>query len=171
MLHEKLANIKILFTDCDGVLTDGGVYYGENGEALKKFNIKDGMGAERLRNIAGIPTGIITGEFSPSVIKRAEKLKITELHLGAKDKPAVLKEILVRLNLKGEEVAYIGDDTNDLEVMKLCGFTACPADAISFVKETADYVCTTKGGEGCFRELAELIILSYLETKKGHYVK
>jgi len=171
MLHEKLANIKILFTDCDGVLTDGGVYYGENGEALKKFNIKDGMGAERLRNIAGIPTGIITGECSPSVIKRAEKLKITELHLGAKDKPAVLKEILSRLNLKGEEVAYIGDDTNDLEVMKLCGFTACPADAISFVKEQVDFVCATKGGEGCFRELAELIILSYLETKKGYYVK
>jgi 3-deoxy-D-manno-octulosonate 8-phosphate phosphatase (KDO 8-P phosphatase) len=171
MLHEKLAKIKILFTDCDGVLTDGGVYYGENGEALKKFNIKDGMGAERLRNIAGITTGIITGEFSPSVIKRAEKLKITELHLGAKDKPAVLKEILARLNLNGEEVAYIGDDTNDLGVMQLCGFTACPADAISFVKETVDYVCTTKGGEGCFREIAELIILSYLETKKGYYVK
>ena len=170
MLADKLHHIKILFTDCDGVLTDGGVYYGENGEVLKKFNIRDGMGVERLRNLAGIETGIITGELSPSLKKRAEKLKITELHLGAKDKPTVLKEILNRLNLKGEEIAYIGDDCNDLEIMKLCGFTACPADAIGFVKDTVDFICTTKGGEGCFRELAELIISTHIETKKGHYV-
>ena len=167
MLQNKLSNVKILLTDCDGVLTDGGVYYGENGEVLKKFNIRDGMGVERLRNLTGIPTGIITGEISPSVVKRAEKLKITELHLGAKNKPLVLKEILNRLNLQPEEVAYIGDDTNDLEIMELCGFRACPADAISFVKKTVDYVCEAKGGEGCFRELAELIILKHLETKKG----
>ena len=171
IIHNKLSGIKLLLTDCDGVLTDGGVYYGEAGEYLKKFNIKDGMGVERLRNIAGISTGIVTGELSPSVIKRAEKLKITELHLGAKDKPAVLKEILLRLNLQAEEIAYIGDDTNDLEIMKLCGFTACPSNAISFVKQTVDYVCEAKGGEGCFRELAELIILSYLETKKRVYVE
>jgi 3-deoxy-D-manno-octulosonate 8-phosphate phosphatase (KDO 8-P phosphatase) len=170
MSSDKLQHIKFLFTDCDGVLTDGGVYYGENGEVLKKFNIKDGMGVERLRNLTGIDTGIITGEFSPSVKKRAEKLKISELHLGAKDKPTVLKEILSRLNLKGEEIAYIGDDCNDLEIMKLCGFTACPADAIGFVKETVDFICTAKGGEGCFRELAELIISTHIETKKGYYV-
>ena len=168
---DKLSGIKLLLTDCDGVLTDGGVYYGESGEVLKKFNIRDGMGVERLRNIAGVPTGIITGEYSPSLIKRAEKLKITELHLGAKNKPGVLKELLLRLNVQAEEVAYIGDDTNDLEIMKLCGFTACPSNAISFVKETVDFICEAKGGEGCFRELAELIILSYLETKKGDYVK
>src|SRR5271170_7526560 len=121
-LLAKLTGIKLVLTDCDGVLTDAGVYYGEAGEQLKKFNIRDGMAVERMRNLANIDTGIITGELSPSVAKRAEKLKITELHLGAKDKPAVLKEILNRLNLKGEEVAYIGDDTNDLEIMKLCGF-------------------------------------------------
>ncbi len=158
LLNEKLLHIKLLLTDCDGVLTDGGVYYGEAGEEFKKFDIRDGMGVERLRNFAGVTTGIITGELSPSLIKRAEKLKITELHLGVKDKPAVFKEILYRLNLQPEEVAYIGDDTNDLEVMKLAGVTACPSDAISFVKDTAAIVCEAKGGQGCFREFAEMII-------------
>src|SRR5580704_806523 len=152
MLEAKLLRIKLLLTDCDGVLTDGGVYYGEAGEELKKFDIRDGMGVERLRNLAGVQTGVITGELSPSVIKRAEKLKITELHLGVKDKPAVLNEILSRLDLKPEEVAFIGDDTNDLEVMKLVGLSVCPADAISFIKEMADIVCKAKGGKGCFRE-------------------
>jgi len=161
MLNEKLSRIKLLLTDCDGVLTDGGVYYGKTGEELKKFDIRDGMGVERLHNFAGVTTGIITGELSPSVIKRAEKLKITELHLGVKDKPAVFKEILNRLNLSAEEVAYIGDDTNDLEVLKLAGVAVCPANAVSFVKEVAGIVCEAKGGEGCFRELAELIIASH----------
>jgi YrbI family 3-deoxy-D-manno-octulosonate 8-phosphate phosphatase len=160
MLNEKLSRIKLLLTDCDGVLTDGGVYYGEGGEALKKFNIRDGMGVERLLKY-GVTTGIITGELSPSVIKRAEKLKITELHLGVKDKPVVFKEILSRLNLQPHEVAYLGDDVNDLEVMKLAGLTACPADAIDFVRNAADFICQSNGGNGCFREMAELIISAH----------
>ena len=131
-LNEKAAKIKLLLTDCDGVLTDSGVYYGENGEVLKKFNIRDGMGVERLRTLVNIETGIITGEISPSVKTRAEKLKITELHLGIKDKTAVLTEILNRKNLKADEVAYIGDDTNDLEIMKLVGLSACPFSAFVF---------------------------------------
>jgi len=151
-------NIKLLLTDCDGVLTDGGVYYGENGEMLKKFNIRDGMGVERLRNLAGIETGIITGEMSPSVAKRAEKLKINQLHLGSKDKPAVLYKIIAELQIEPSQIAYIGDDCNDLEIMALVGFTACPADAMGFVKEKVNYICQSKGGEGCFREFAELLI-------------
>jgi 3-deoxy-D-manno-octulosonate 8-phosphate phosphatase (KDO 8-P phosphatase) len=157
-LNEKAAKIKLLLTDCDGVLTDGGVYYGENGEVLKKFNIRDGMGVERLRTLVNVETGIITGEVSPSVKTRAEKLKITELHLGIKDKTAVLTEILNRKNLKADEVAYIGDDTNDLEIMKLVGLSACPADAMNFNINIAHYVCENKGGEGAFREFAEFII-------------
>ena len=167
MLNEKLSRIKLLLTDCDGVLTDGGVYYGEAGEEFKKFDIRDGMGVERLRNFAGVTTGIITGELSPSLIKRAEKLKITELHLGVKDKPAAFKEILTRLELQPEEVAYIGDDTNDLEVMKLAGVTACPADAIFFIKEVAGIICEAKGGQGCFREFAEMIIASHQTEAKA----
>lgn len=156
----KARKIKLLLTDCDGVLTDGGVYYGEQGEVLKKFNIRDGMGVERLRKLADIQTGIITGETSPSVMKRAEKLQITELHLGIKDKLSVLMQIMVNRNLMSENIAYIGDDVNDIEIMGKVGLTACPADAISFTKEVADYVCECKGGEGCFREFAELIIKS-----------
>ena len=165
ILNEKLSRIKLLLTDCDGVLTDGGVYYGETGEEFKKFDIRDGMGVERLRNFANVTTGIITGELSPSVMRRAEKLKITELHLGIKDKPAIFKEILNRLNLQADEVAYIGDDTNDLEVMKLSGIAACPADAISFVKESAAIICEAKGGQGAFREFAEMIIASHRTAK------
>jgi 3-deoxy-D-manno-octulosonate 8-phosphate phosphatase (KDO 8-P phosphatase) len=157
-LSKKAAKIRLLLTDCDGVLTDGGVYYGENGEVLKKFNIRDGMGVERLRTLVNVETGIITGEVSPSVKTRAEKLKITELHLGIKDKTAVLTEILNRKNLQADEVAYIGDDTNDLEIMKLVGLSACPADAMNFNIKIAHYVCENKGGEGAFREFAEFII-------------
>lgn len=165
-LQAKAEKIKMLLTDCDGVLTDGGVYYGENGEVMKKFNIKDGMAVERMRNLCNVETGIITGEMSPSVARRAEKLKITQLHLGSKDKPSVLNKILSGLpDLKPEEIAYIGDDVNDLEVMKMVGFTASPADAISFVKDKVDYICHTKGGEGCFREFAELIISAQTKNK------
>ncbi len=158
VLKNKAAKIKLLLTDCDGVLTDSGVYYGENGEIMKRFNIRDGMGAERLRKWADVETGIITGEMSPSVAKRAEKLQITELHLGIKDKPAVLREILKRKNLEANEVADIGDDTNDVEIMKLVGLSACPNDATIFAKTVAHYICDAKGGHGAFREFAELII-------------
>ena len=130
MITQKTLSIKLLLTDCDGVLTDAGVYYGESGEVLKKFSIRDGMAVERMRNLANIDTGIITGELSPSVLKRAEKLKITELHLGSKDKPAVLKEIMKRRGLQASEIAYIGDDSNDLGIMELVGFTAAPSDAL-----------------------------------------
>lgn len=159
MFHaHQLKDIKLLLTDCDGVLTDGGVYYGEQGEVLKKFNIRDGMGVERLRKIVGVETGIITGELSLAVKRRAEKLQIVEFFWGIKDKPAVLREIMFRLKLKPENIAYIGDDVNDIDTLKMVGMAACPADAISFVKDVAHYVCQAKGGEGCFREFAELII-------------
>ena len=158
LLYPKARKIKLLLTDCDGVLTDCGVYYGETGEVLKRFNIRDGMGVERLRKHANVETGIITGEFSPSVRMRSEKLRITELHLGIKDKTAVLNDILVRHGLIFNEIAYIGDDTNDVDVLSVVGLAACPNDAMSFAKQKAHYICEQKGGHGAFRELAELII-------------
>jgi YrbI family 3-deoxy-D-manno-octulosonate 8-phosphate phosphatase len=164
ILTQKASQVKLLITDCDGVLTDGGVYYGAEGEHLKQFNIRDGMGVERLRNLIGVETAIITGEKSPSVVTRAEKLKIAEVHLLAKNKPAVLAEIKERLGLQAEQIAYIGDDYNDQEVMKLVGFTACPADALPGIKAQVDYICELKGGEGCFREVAELIIEAQTES-------
>src|SRR5579863_4295783 len=106
----KASRIKLLLTDVDGVLTDSGVYYGESGEVLKRFSIRDGMGVERLRKLCGIDTGIVTGELSPSVARRAEKLHITQLHLGVKDKPGRLAEIMAKSQLAWEEIAFIGDD-------------------------------------------------------------
>ena len=156
-LLARARRIRLVLTDCDGVLTDGGVYYSERGEEMKRFHIRDGMGVVRLRD-CGIATGIVTGELSPSVRTRAAKLQIEELHLGIKDKPACLAEILARTGLRAEEVAFIGDDTNDVEILRLVGLSACPADATSFARAEADLHCQTAGGHGCFRELAEFII-------------
>jgi YrbI family 3-deoxy-D-manno-octulosonate 8-phosphate phosphatase len=159
LLQEKAAKIVLLLTDVDGVLTDNGVYYGTDGEVLKRFSIRDGMGVERLRN-CGIETGIITGENSGAVKKRAEKLNITELHLGIKDKGVVLKEILERKQLQPSQIAFIGDDVNDLSIITEVGFSACPFDAMKQVSIVVDFMCTNKGGCGAFRELAEFIIAS-----------
>jgi 3-deoxy-D-manno-octulosonate 8-phosphate phosphatase (KDO 8-P phosphatase) len=155
---EKAGRIKLLLTDVDGVLTDNGVYYGEQGEVLKRFSIRDGMGVERLRKCCGIETGIVTGELSPSVARRAEKLKITQLHLGIKDKRARLTEILAAGGLDWDELAFIGDDVNDLEVLQMVGLSACPADAMAAVSGIVHYRCAVNGGYGAFREFAEWII-------------
>ena len=154
----KAEKIKLLFTDVDGVLTDNGVYYGESGEVLKRFSIRDGMGVERLRKLCGIDTGIVTGEVSPSVARRAEKLHITQLHLGIKDKLGRLEEILRAGRWSWEEVAFIGDDVNDLEVLQRAGLSACPGDAMPAVCGIVQYRCVALGGHGAFREFAEWII-------------
>ncbi len=161
---EKAKKIKLLITDCDGVLTDTGVYYSANGEELKRFSIRDGMGVERLRKFASVETAVMTGENSMLVRRRAEKLKIKDIYLGIKFKDELFYVILDKKNLKAEEIAYIGDDTNDLPVMKLAGLTAAPADATIFAKEIADFIVESKGGHGAFRDFAELII--YAKTKK-----
>ncbi len=158
-----MQKIKYLLTDCDGVLTDGAVYYSEQGEELKKFYYRDGMGVERLRKFACVDVGIITGEDSLPVKKRAEKLKIDEIHLGVKDKLKVLNEIMQRRGLDRKEIAYIGDDMNDLEIIKTVGVSACPADAFDYIKDYVDYECRTTGGGGAFREFCEKII----SAKKG----
>lgn len=155
---QKAAEIRLLLTDSDGVLTDTGVYYSARGEELKRFSIRDGMGVARLRDLAEIETGIITGENSPAVRRRAEKLKIRELHLGIQDKLAVLKRIAGERRLELRQIAYIGDDYNDLETLKAVGLSASPGDAIESVKNEVDYVCRRFGGYGAFRELAEFII-------------
>ncbi|MCS7037571.1 MAG: HAD-IIIA family hydrolase [Saprospiraceae bacterium] len=158
VLAERAARIRLLLTDCDGVLTDAGVYYSAEGEALKRFSIRDGMGVERLRKLCGVDVGIMTGENSPIVARRAEKLQITHLYLGVKDKVACLRALLAEHGLQAEEIAFIGDDMNDLEVLQLVGLSACPADALPPVKAVVHYVCTLPGGHGAFREFAEWLI-------------
>jgi 3-deoxy-D-manno-octulosonate 8-phosphate phosphatase (KDO 8-P phosphatase) len=157
-LKKKLEKIKVVLTDNDGVLTDTGVYFSAKGEEFKRFSIRDGMGVERLRKYVGVETIIITGEESGSVKARAEKLKIKEYYLGVKKKEEVLSEIMRKNGVTPDEIAYVGDDSNDFEIMKLIGFKATPADGMSFIKEICDYVCENKGGNGAFREVAELII-------------
>lgn len=157
-LKEKAEKIKVILTDVDGVLTDTGIYYGKDGEAFKRFSVRDGMGIERLRKYAGIETIFITGENTNTVKTRAEKLKMKEFYLGVDKKEEVLKIIKKKNGFQNENIAYIGDDSNDYEVMQLCGFTATPADGMSFIKEIADYICVTKAGYGAFREFAELIL-------------
>jgi YrbI family 3-deoxy-D-manno-octulosonate 8-phosphate phosphatase len=157
-LKKKLEKIKLVLTDNDGVLTDTGVYYSEKGEEFKRFSIRDGMGVERLRKHAGIETVIITGEKSGSVKARAEKLKIKEYYLGVKHKTEILPEVLKKNKITAENIAFIGDDVNDLEIMKQVGFSASPSDGMNFIKDISDYVCINRSGNGAFRELAELII-------------
>ena len=157
-LKDKLLKIKLVLTDNDGVLTDTGVYFSEKGEELKRFSIRDGMGIERLRKHAGIETIIITGEDSGSVKARAKKLEIKEYYLGVQKKAHVLPDIMKKNNVKPENIAFIGDDANDFELMKMIGFTVTPADGMNFIKEIADYICINKSGNGAFRELAELIL-------------
>ncbi len=157
-LKNKAEKIKVILTDVDGVLTDTGIYYGQNGEAIKRFSVRDGMGVERLRKYGGIETIIITGENTGSVKSRAEKLKITEYYLGVLKKEDVLEIIKKKNGFENENIAYIGDDSNDVDIMKLCGLTATPADGMNFIKDIADYVCETNAGYGAFREFAELIL-------------
>ncbi len=156
----RAQRVALVLTDCDGVLTDNGVYYGESGEVLKRFSIRDGMGVERLRN-AGILTGIVTGEVSPSVHRRAEKLRIRHLYLGIKDKRMAIGRILEETGLGLEQIAYIGDDFNDLEVLRHVGevgLTATPADGMPDVVRAVHYRCGARGGHGAFRDFAEWIL-------------
>ena len=157
-LKEKLEKIKLVMTDNDGVLTDSGVYYSEKGEEFKRYSIRDGMGIERLKKHLGIETIIITGENSGSVKARARKLNIKEYYLGVKDKTEILLEVMKKNNIKPENIAFIGDDVNDLEIMKQVGFAASPSDGMDFIKNISDYTCSNRSGNGAFRELAELII-------------
>lgn len=168
VLLNRAAKIKLLLTDCDGVLTDTGVYYSADGEFIKRFSIRDGMGVERLRKYAEVETGIVTGENTEIVLKRAEKLKLQEVHLGIQRKDEVFSEIVSRRNLKPEEVAFIGDDSNDIKIIKLAGLTACPSDATKFAKELVDVIVESKGGYGAFRDFAEIIIEAKTKiNKKG----
>ena len=156
-LQGALRRIRLFATDVDGVLTDAGMYYSESGDEWKKFNTRDGMGIKLLQR-AGILTAIITQESTKIVMRRAQKLAIPEVHQGAFDKLTVLKDLMARHNLTMEQVAYIGDDVNDLQALGAVGFSAAPADGMPVVLKTVRYRCKHKGGEGAVRELADLIL-------------
>lgn len=149
------ADIKLLILDVDGVMTDAGMYYSENGDMMKKFNAKDGMGILQLTK-TGFQVGIISSGFKGELVKkRADTLKIQHFYLGREHKLDILKQWCAALNISLSQVAMIGDDVNDLEVMQEIGFCACPADAATKILEQVDCILNLKGGEGCVREFIE----------------
>ncbi|HAW09449.1 MAG TPA: 3-deoxy-D-manno-octulosonate 8-phosphate phosphatase [Bacteroidetes bacterium] len=160
-LNDKLAKIKLLAMDVDGTLTDGAMFYSEQGEILKRFSTRDGMGITLLHK-NGIRTAILTSENTEIVSARARKLNIENVILGTQSKDSDLKALADKYNLEMDEIAYIGDDINDIPALKIAGFSACPNDASKFVKNIANYICEYPGGNGAVRELAEMI----LEAKK-----
>ena len=147
----------MLVMDVDGTLTDGKIYMSANGELMKAFNIKDGYAIARLRDY-GIEPVIITGRSSEIVKQRCTELKIKELHQGIENKSYMLRDVCEKLHVELGQVAYIGDDLNDLPCMKICGYSACPSDAVVQVKDSVTYVCQAKGGDGAVREFIDHII-------------
>ena len=156
-----LNNIKIFLTDIDGVWTDGGMYYDEYGNEFKKFNTYDSAGVLYC-NLIGIKTGIVTGESSKAVLRRAEKLGINYCYTGVTNKVSIISDLLSKLNFKWSEVAYIGDDINDIKVLEKVGLSACPSSAPNYIKNIVDRVIDLRGGEGCFRSFVE----SYLKDNE-----
>lgn len=149
--------IKMLVMDVDGTMTDGNIYMSASGEAFKAFNIKDGYSIYTLDKY-GITPVIITGRESQIVARRAEELKISEIHQGVHDKLAMLHEVMEKHHVTKDEVAYIGDDYNDMDCMKICGYVGCPADAEDDIKPFVDYICQARSGEGVIREFVKRII-------------
>lgn len=157
LARAALKRIRLFATDVDGVLTDAGMYYAESGDEWKKFHTRDGMGIMLLQR-AGILTALVTQESTKLVARRAEKLGIREVHQGVTDKLAVLRELAERYSLTLKEVAFMGDDLNDVAALRAVGFSAAPNDAVPLVRRVVTYVCRAKGGEGAVREVADLIL-------------
>jgi YrbI family 3-deoxy-D-manno-octulosonate 8-phosphate phosphatase len=153
----SLKRIRLFATDVDGVLTDAGMYYSESGDEMKKFNTRDGMGIKLLQR-AGIITAIVTQERTKLVAWRGEKLTIPEVHQGVMDKLSLVRDMADRHGLSMEQVAYIGDDVNDVATLEAVGFSATPADGMPQAVAVVDYVCEKKGGEGAVREIIEMIL-------------
>jgi len=154
--------IKLFIMDIDGTLSDGHIYFGPDGEVMKSFDVKDGYGIKMLQKNGVIPV-IITGRDSRIVSARAADLGITELHQNTADKLSVLRAIGEKYSAGPEEIAYIGDDLNDMECMGYCAYSAAPADATPSVRELARFKCLHNGGRGAVREFCEYV-LSVNET-------
>lgn len=150
--------IKAIVMDVDGTLTDGGIYLDNNGNELKKFNVKDGYAISTILPQYGIEPIVITGRKSEIVRKRCEELNIKRVVQGSKDKVYDMKIILNELAISMEETVYIGDDMNDIDCMKLVGVCACPNDAVDEIKKICDIVAEKKGGYGAVREIIDKII-------------
>ena len=150
-------NIKIVLTDVDGVLTNGGMYYSKEGDIMKKFHVRDGMGVNMLlRN--KILTIIITKEKNQIVKQWAKNMNVEKLYQGIQKKEELIEEICKNYKVSSKELAFIGDDINDKKLLQKVGFSAAPNDCVPEIKKICDYICKKNGGEGVFREISDLII-------------
>jgi 3-deoxy-D-manno-octulosonate 8-phosphate phosphatase (KDO 8-P phosphatase) len=153
----RLAAIRLVAMDVDGVLTDGGIWYTDQGDELKRFDVRDGQGLVLLRD-AGVVTAIVTRRRSQIVERRARELGIVEVHQDAADKAAVVQDLLKRHGVRAADACYVGDDLGDLPAMALVGVPVAVADAVAAVRRAAAYVTRAHGGRGAIRELCDLIL-------------
>jgi N-acylneuraminate cytidylyltransferase len=156
-LADRCRGVRVLAVDVDGTLTDGGMYYGPDGEILKKFDTRDAKGLARLQ-ARGIRVVVLTGEDSPAVAARMKKLEIAEYYPAVADKLALLQECAGRWGVALQAVAYVGDDVGDLECLRAVGLPCCPADAVPEIRRQVEYVCVNPGGRGAVREVCDLIL-------------
>ena len=167
-VRKRIKKIKLIATDVDGVLTDGGMYYSSKGDILKKFHARDGMAVSILKKNT-IPTVIITKERNQIVKKWSSKMNIDKLFDGVKNKEEIVSKLCKSYGLSENNIAYIGDDVNDLEILKKTGFAATPKDGNMEVKKIVDYICKNRGGEGVLREICDLIISIKFGKKRKLY--
>jgi 3-deoxy-D-manno-octulosonate 8-phosphate phosphatase (KDO 8-P phosphatase) len=161
----KAGSVRAIFFDVDGVLTDGKIIYDDTGREIKEFNVKDGLIVGHLRK-AGIVVGAISGRESDVVTRRCAELKVDFCHQGITDKALVAEKLMKHYKLKPKEVAYIGDDINDLAVFQMVGLSVCPYDGIHYLKDEAELITFAKGGKGVFREVADLVLASQGKMEK-----
>ena len=154
------SGIRLLVLDVDGVMTDGGMYYTESGDQFKKFNTKDGMGIKLAMDLGIHVAFLSSGTQSNIITARAQTLGVQLVHVGSEEKFGILSEWCTELGIGIDEVAYIGDDVNDLECITKVGLSACPADAVWAIRKAANVVLAANGGHGCVREFIDVNILN-----------
>ena len=167
-VRKRIKKIKLIATDVDGVLTDGGMYYSSKGDILKKFHARDGMAVSILKKNT-IPTVIITKERNQIVKKWSSKMNIDKLFDGVKNKEEIVSKLCKSYGLSENNIAYIGDDVNDLEILKRIGFSVTPKDGNTEVKKIVDYRCKRCGGEGVLREICDLVTSVKFGKKRKLY--
>ena len=166
--YSQCKKIKLVLTDVDGVLTDGGRYYSSTGEQLKKFHARDGMGVNiLLRN--NIKTIIVSKEKSTLLKRWCKEMNISEVLVGRKNKELILTKICKKYQVTSDEIAFIGDDVNDIKLLQIIGFSGAPKDAIDLVKKSVNYICSCNGGDGAFREFIDYILIKKFSKEVNWY--
>ena len=166
--YSQCKKIKLVLTDVDGVLTDGGRYYSSAGEQLKKFHVRDGMGVNiLLRN--NIKTIIVSKEKSTLLKRWCKEMNISEVLVGRKNKELILTKICKKYQVTSDEIAFIGDDVNDIKLLQIIGFSGAPKDAIDLVKKSVNYICSCNGGDGAFREFIDYILIKKFSKEVNWY--